>query len=232
LVHGACDPAAIDSVREFRSWRLYHHTMAGRGGQCGEITLRGSDEAVCDASGKVVLAAPASGGPVYLSVYGGGALDTLHALPDGWSPGRGPIVVNVPAGGRATGRIAPADFVQELDVTNDKDRDDAVRYGGGRNPWGRGALYLREQRRPGIALRREGEPEIWDHTIAALADDGTFAVEAVPPGVYEVLLVLRERKDERTVDDRILPEPLTRITVRAGEATQVDVKRPNRLRED
>lgn len=210
----------------WRDFGILHRTMAWELGnrRGGNLTGLLADRSVTDASGKVKLQDLPGTDTLHARVRGGGAQDSLQELA-GWSAGTSAILIKVPAAGAIAGTIAPAAFITALDVSTAEERQQNLAYGKVTNFYARSLIDLQAQSRPGIGLRRTGEPALWCLRPWPLADDGTFAIDGVPPGTYDVMLVLRERQGERTID-RVLEPPLRQVEIAAGKTVQVALQTP------
>lgn len=179
---------------------------------------------ITDAGGTTVLSCRTCDYPVFVRVSGGNAQRTVIELKE-WIADRAPILLTVADGCALRGTIAPAAFVAALDCCDPQDLQHAQDYGEGHNPWFWSVTHLREAHRPGIALRTRADGWVWDKCVAPLAEDGAFAVNGVPPGDYEVVLVVRKRDGKRVVDEVIEPA-LGKVALRVGEECTVKFATP------
>ncbi|HEX5094571.1 MAG TPA: hypothetical protein VFX21_01095, partial [Acidimicrobiia bacterium] len=176
---------------------------------------------------KVVLRCRAGDHVVSVRVTGGGAQRAVVELPD-WSEGRTALLVTVPGGGELRGTIAPAQFVAALDCSTEDERKRASEFGAGHDPWLVSLGDLRAANRPVVALRTRTNAERWDGGVAPLDENGAFAFAGVPPGDWDVVLVVRERNGNR-VTERVVEPPLGAVTMRAGETATVAYAAPEQV---
>lgn len=208
----------------------YHDRTMTAGGPEGSnggqrTRPRVADRGTTDRSGAVRLRCLVRDEPVFLVVEGGGAQKTVHELP-GWSDDRGPILVSVPGGGELRGAIAPADFVTALDSSPAEEQKRSAQFGLTPNPWRKSLADFRAVWRPQIALREPQGPATQPLPFASIvAEDGTFAIPGVPPGRYEVVLVVRNAVQGRAREEVVAP-PLGEVEIRAGEVTPVRYETP------
>jgi hypothetical protein len=185
-----------------------------------------ADRAVSDASGKVRLMDLSGSAPVCVRVRGD-VVTSVQQL-EAWSAGPGAILVKVGVAGSVSGTIAPADFIARLDASPEQDRQQYPQWGIGHNPWFKSRADLEAADRPGIALRQTGQNGLFDSQPFPLAADGTFAIRGVPPGHYDVLLVLREQRGGGMFD-RVLEPPLQQIEVAADKTVRLSLTTPEQV---
>ena len=201
--------------------RIVHYTMVDQ--RHSQSRPRIADRGVTDRSGAVTLRCRRSDQPVLLRVTGGLAQTCAREL-EQWHDGRAPILVTVPGAGSLTGSITPADFVQTLDASIEEERIAAAKNGSGHDPWQRSLGDLHATHRAMMALRQPGNQAPLAGGGATIAEDGAFAIQGVPPGDYEVVLVIRKRDGK--LHDEVVEPPLGRITIRAGEVATVKYASP------
>jgi hypothetical protein len=171
-------------------------------------------------AGTVRLFAPAHERPVELRVEASSFRSASMRLPS-WTTDPNELRVGVELGARLAGTVTPVKALDRLDISTAQMRKSWTMYG----PFWR--AKQRRLARPCIAVRYASEKEPEAARVTALADDGSFTIDGLPPGDCTIGFLYWRKRGERSKF-----YPLARARLVAGRSVELALEVPAPLRDE